>query len=75
MKLYTSIEVNEIDTEVIINFEKDGDDQIEILAIIDAHTGEELNINIPDMLYNECAENYSDIMAERKSNGKHPINN
>jgi hypothetical protein len=61
MKIYTTIEVNEIETEVTVTFGKVEGNEIEIFNIIDVHTGEEVESDNEEILYNECRE----AMAER----------
>jgi hypothetical protein len=73
MKRTTEIEVNEIPTEAQITFEVNADGGIEIKAVKDAHSGLLLDINVPDMVYNECHEYYSDMMAERRANGRRTV--
>lgn len=63
MKIYTTVEVNEIETEVIVTFGKVEDNEIEIFNIIDVHTGEDVEVDNAEMLYDECRE----AMAERSA--------
>lgn len=68
MKLHTTIEIDEIETEVLVEFEN-ASDGIEILKGTEMHTGVNLPIlfNYPQYVFDECAEYYADTMAERRS--------
>jgi hypothetical protein len=67
MKLTTSIEVNEIETEVCVTFIK-VDGEIQITNITDTHTGESYNEETygTDSLYSECFECFCDNSADQK---------
>lgn len=63
MKIYTTVEVNEIETEVSVTFGKVEGNEIEVSNIIDVHTGEDVEADNAEMLYDECRE----AMAERSA--------
>lgn len=75
MKLTTTIEIDEIDTEVLVDFEKEFGEII-INKMTNSHTGDAIAPDLlgecfsTDNLYYELNEAYADIMAERRANGR-----
>lgn len=78
MKFTTTIEIDEIDTEILVEFEKQFGEII-INKMTDAHTGDAIAPDLldecfsTDNLYYELNEAYSDAMAERKANGRNRV--
>ena len=70
MKLITTIEVNEIEVEALICFEKNSDGEINVLYVRDSHSGEFITQDLSDDTYRELNEFYADEMAERSANGR-----
>lgn len=74
MKITTTIEVNEIETEVSVTFIKT-DGEIEITNISDVHTGEDYSEENfgTDELYAECFETFCDRLADRRLDGIYSV--
>jgi len=66
MKYTTTIEIEELETEICIQFDMTNGD-VDVVKIVDVHSGEELSEDLmTHELYNDCAEFYSDQMSERR---------
>jgi len=75
MKLYTTIEINETDTEVIVDFEIQHGEAV-ILKMTDVHTGDAIAPDLlselhDNMLYNEMLEYAADIRANKVGRFNH----
>lgn len=69
MKYLTTIEIDEIETEVLIHFENRFG-EMEIHQITDVHTGDAIDCKIPDFVYLELAEYDADLRDEKNSKRK-----
>lgn len=63
MTHYTTIEINEIETEVKIEFENRFGD-IEISKITNVETGDAIDLELPSWIYDELHESFCDYEAE-----------
>jgi len=64
MTLITTIEIDEIETEVSIEF-KSYFGEIEVSKVTDLATGDAIAYEPNEYVYNEMAEMYADLMADK----------
>lgn len=64
MKFYTTIEIDEIETEVAITFEMYFG-QAEVIKITNVETGDAIDAEISDWTYLEMIEYAADMKAEK----------